>query len=157
MSKTSMMSIHILLMRLFPAFCGGKALKWKCQTFCLTWPVTSQVTPGSNFSTISERSRPGLSFAVWIFPPRLLVSEIDGGRYRSPPPAKGTGRTGGHLQPPCKISNGYVNIWPPKLNLFLQHYAKFWRHIQKRDFWEFYSTYRQKTNETLDFWGYSAS
>ena len=64
---------------------------------CLTWPVTSQVTSRSNFQTLSERSRPGLSIAVWIFPLRLLVSEIDGGgRYGHPPPpppAEGRVRT----------------------------------------------------------------
>ena len=43
---------------------------------CLTWPVMSQVTLGSNFSTSSQRSHAGLSSSVWIFPPRLLVTEI---------------------------------------------------------------------------------
>ena len=33
--ETRIMSIHGLLMRLFPAFCGGKDIKWKCQTFCV--------------------------------------------------------------------------------------------------------------------------
>ena len=61
---------------------------------CLTWPVTSQVTPRSNFSTLSERSRPGLSIAVWIIPPRQLVTEIDGGPLRPlPPSAECRGRT----------------------------------------------------------------
>ena len=39
---------------------------------------------------------------------------------------------------------------PPRLNLVLQHYAKLWRHIQKRYFWEFYLTYI-KTNGTIGF------
>ena len=39
---------------------------------------------------------------------------------------------------------------PPRLILVLQHYAKLWRHIQKRDFWEFYLTYR-KTDDTIGF------
>ena len=53
---------------------------------CLTWPVASQVTPESNLWTLSERPRPGLSISGWIFLPRLLVTEIDGGRYAPPPP-----------------------------------------------------------------------
>ena len=39
---------------------------------------------------------------------------------------------------------------PPKLNLFL-HYYKIGRHIQKRDFWEFYLTYKKKTNGIIGF------
>ena len=72
-----------------------KGNKWKMSNIlCLTWPVTSQVTSTSNFETLSERSRPDLSIAVWFFSPRLLVSEIDGGPLRPPPPpAEGRGRT----------------------------------------------------------------
>ena len=69
-----------------------KGIKWKRQTCCV-WPDLwqSQVTLGSNFSTSSERFRPGLSIACWIFPPRLLVTEIDGAA--TPPPAEGRART----------------------------------------------------------------
>ena len=62
----------------------------------LTWPVTSQVTQSSNFSTLSGTSRPGFSIAVLIFPPGLLVTEIDGEGAATPPPpppAEGRGRT----------------------------------------------------------------
>ena len=73
-----------------------KGIKWKCQTFCV-WPDLwrQQVTPGSNFLTSSEKSRPGLSIAVWNFPPRLLITELEGGATPSPPPppAEGRGRT----------------------------------------------------------------
>ena len=87
MSQTRIMSIHRLLMRLFSEFCGGKAINGKCQTFC-GWPdIWRHRWPwGQIFKTLSERSRPGLSIAVWIFSPCLLVSEIDGGRYAPPPP-----------------------------------------------------------------------
>ena len=46
--------------------------------------MTWHVTPVSNFLTSSERSRPGFSIAGWIFPPHLLVTEIDGWAPRSP-------------------------------------------------------------------------
>ena len=60
MSQTRIMTIHSLLMRLLSAFCGGKALNGNVKHFVLTWPVTTHVTPGSNFSTSPGRSRPGL-------------------------------------------------------------------------------------------------
>ena len=58
------MSIHRLLMRLFPAFCGGKALNGNVKRF--VFDLTCDVTydPEVKFSTLSERSRPGLSIAV---------------------------------------------------------------------------------------------
>ena len=42
MSQTRIMSIHRLLMRLFPAFCGGKALNGSVKHFVfdLNWDVT---------------------------------------------------------------------------------------------------------------------
>ena len=64
MSQTRIMSIHMLLMRLFTAFCGGKAFNANVKHFVfdLTCDVTGD--PGSNFTTLFERSRPGLSIAV---------------------------------------------------------------------------------------------
>ena len=61
------------------------------------------MTLGSNFSTSSEKFRPGLSIACWIFPQRLLVTEIDGAA--TPPPAEGRGRT--------RPSRARVNISGP--------------------------------------------
>ena len=45
--------------------------------FDLTSDVTGDLEV--KFLNFIWKSRPGLSIAVWIFPPRLLVSEIDGG------------------------------------------------------------------------------
>ena len=48
---------------------------------------------------------------------------------------------------------------PPSLILVLQHYTKLPRHIQKRDFREFYFylTYRKKLMAPLGSWAHSAS
>ena len=57
------MSIHRLLMRLFSAFCGGKALNGNVKHFVfdLTCDVTGD--PGKVFATSSARC-PELSIAV---------------------------------------------------------------------------------------------
>ena len=92
MSQTRIMSIHMLLMRLLSAFCGGKALNVNVKHFVfdLTCDVTAD--PGFIFLTSSERYRPGLSIAVRTFPPRLFVTEIDGGgALRLPQQSAGVG------------------------------------------------------------------
>ena len=104
------MPIHRLLMRLFSAFCERKALNGNVKRFVFDLACDVTGTPGSNFSTSSERSRPGLFVAVWIFLPRLLVTEIDGLRP-PPPPAEGRGRTrsgraqvkNSHIRMDCKL------------------------------------------------------
>ena len=90
------MSIHRLLMRSFSEFCGGMALNVNVKHFA--WPDLWRYRwpRGKIFSTSSEKSRPGIFISDWIFPPRLLVTEIVWrGRNGTPPPppAEGRGRT----------------------------------------------------------------
>ena len=82
MSQTRILSIHSLIMRLLSAFFGENPINGNV-TFCV-WPDLwrHRWHRGQLFSTSSERSRPGLSIAVWIFPSLLLVTEIDGGALR---------------------------------------------------------------------------
>ena len=77
-----------------PGILLRKGIKWKCQTFCV-WPDLwrHRWPRGQIFKPLSERSRPGLSIAVWIFPLRLLVSRDRWGADTPPPPAEGRVRT----------------------------------------------------------------
>ena len=58
------MSIHRLFMRLFPAFCGGKALNGNVKHFVFDLTCDAKGEPEVKFLTVSERSRPDLSIAV---------------------------------------------------------------------------------------------
>ena len=86
MSQTRIMSIHRLLMRLLPAFCGGKALNENVKHFVfdLTCDVTGDLEVKFLNFVWKVPSRP---FHCRLnFSPRLLVSEIDRGPLRPPPP-----------------------------------------------------------------------
>ena len=87
--QTRIMSIHRLLIHLFSAFCGGKGLNGKVKHF--VFDLTCDVTGDSelNFLTSSERCRPGLSIAGWVFPLCLLVTEIVWCAATPPPPQQG--------------------------------------------------------------------
>ena len=91
------MLIHRLLRRLFPAFCGGKALNGNVKHFVfdLTCDVTGD--PGIKFlSFIWKMSSRPLHYRL-NFSTTPLVSEIDGGPLRPPPPPQQ--RVGGGLGP----------------------------------------------------------
>ena len=97
MSQTRIMSIGRLLMRLFSAFCGGKALNGNVKHF--VWPdLTCDLTgdsgtPGQIFPLHLKDLVQGSPLPVDFFPPRLLVTEIGGGGGGYGPPAEGRGRT----------------------------------------------------------------
>ena len=63
MSETRIMSIHRLLIRLFSAFCGEKALNGNVKHFVFDLICDVTGDPGKIFATSSERC-PGLSIAV---------------------------------------------------------------------------------------------
>ena len=89
MSQTRIMSINRLLMRLFPAFCLGKALNGNVKHFVfdLTCDVTGDIEVKFLNLIWKISSRP---FHCRLnFPLRLLVSEIDGGAATAPPPSSG--------------------------------------------------------------------
>ena len=61
----------------------------KSKILTLTWPVTSSVTSGSNFSLCTGSSRTGLSNGVWNLEIGPVVWEISGGALWAPPPPAG--------------------------------------------------------------------
>ena len=87
------MSIHGYLMRLFSKFRRENALIGNVKHFVFYLACDVAGDLGSIFVSLSYRSRPGMSISVWIFPPRLLATEIVGrGLYAPPPPSRGRAR-----------------------------------------------------------------
>ena len=97
-------------MRLFPAFCVGKALNGNVKHF--VWPdLWRHRWPRGQIFKLYLKD---LVQAVWFFLPRLLVSEIDGGPLRPPPPQQ---RVGAGLGPVGRRLN--VCVTPPPMAVTL--------------------------------------
>ena len=95
MSQTRIMSIYMLLMRLFSEFYGGKAINGKCQTFCF-WPDLwrHRWPRGQSFKLNQKDLVQAFLLPVEFFRHVFLVTEIDGGGGgQLQPPSRGQGST----------------------------------------------------------------
>ena len=112
MSQTRIMSIHRLLMRLFPAFCLGKALNGNVKHFVfdLTCDVTGDLEVKFLNFIWKISSRP-FHCRLNFFPTSVGFRDRWGGRYGPPPPAEGRVRT--------RPSRARVKRLPENINIFV--------------------------------------